>query len=78
MADPALKSLLTSTEVQTARDRLQTYDSAEAVANMNPDGVQELAALRDALVEMPRAVRMLIEVIDRAAETAGEPQYDHR
>ena len=53
-------------------------DSAEAAANRNPDGAQELAVLRDALVEMPPAVRMLIEAIDRAAEAAGEPQYDYR
>jgi hypothetical protein len=59
MADPALEELLTSTEVQTARIRLQDYDEAEAAANRNPDGVQELAALRDALVEMPNAVRTL-------------------
>jgi len=78
MADPVLEELLTSAEVQTARDRLQTYDSAEAAANRNPDGAQELAVLRDALVEMPPAVRMLIEAIDRAAEAAGEPQYDYR
>jgi hypothetical protein len=77
MADPALEELLTSTEVQTARDRLQDYEGAEAAANQNPDGAQELAALRDALVEMPNAVRMLMAVIDRAGETAGEPQYDY-
>jgi hypothetical protein len=77
MADPALEELLTSTEVQTARIRLQDYDEAEAAANRNPDGVQELAALRDALVEMPNAVRTLMAAIDRAGQTAGEPQYDY-
>jgi hypothetical protein len=78
MADPALEELLTSAEVLTARGRLDSYDTAEAAANRNPDGAQELAALRDALVEMPGAVRMLISAIDRAGETAGEPQYDYR
>jgi hypothetical protein len=78
MADPALEELLASTEVQVARDRLHDYDVAEAAANRNPDGAQELAVLRDALVEMPGAVRMLMAAIDRAAETAGEPQYDYR
>jgi hypothetical protein len=75
MADRALEELLTSAEVQTARDRLQDYDGAEAAANRNPQGEPELAALRDALVEMPGAVRMLIAAIDQAGETAGEPQY---
>jgi hypothetical protein len=78
MAEPALEELLTSAEVQTARDRLQTYEGAEAAANRNPDGSEELGALRDALVEMPGAVRMLIAAIDRAGETAGQPQYDYR
>jgi hypothetical protein len=77
MADAVLEELLTSSEVQTARERLETYDSAESGANVNPDGSEELARLRDALVEMPAAVRMLIEAIDRAGESIGEPQYDH-
>lgn len=77
MADPVLEELLTSSEVQTARDRLEAYESAESRANLNPGGEGELAGLRDALVDMPGAVRMLIEAIDRAGETIGEPQYDH-
>jgi len=77
MADPVLEELLVSTEVQTARDRLEDYDGAEAAANNNPQGAQELASLRDALVEMPGAVRMLLAAIDRAGQDSGEPQYDH-
>ena len=76
MADTVLEELLVSTEVQTARDRLEDYDSAEQAANQNPSGEQELASLRDALVEMPGAVRMLLAVIDRAGEDSGEPQHD--
>lgn len=76
MADTVLEELLVSTEVQTARDRLEDYDSAEQEANQNPSGEQELASLRDALVEMPGAVRMLLLAIDRAGEDSGEPQHD--
>ena len=76
MADKVLEELLVSSEVQTARDRMEDYDAAEAAANANPHGEQELGDLRQALVEMPGAVRMLIEAIDRAAVDAGEPQYD--
>jgi len=76
MADTVLEELLVSTEVQTARDRLEDYDSAEQAANHNPSGEQELASLRDALVEMPGAVRMLLLAIDRAGEDSGEPQHD--
>jgi hypothetical protein len=77
MADSVLEELLVSSEVQTARDRLEDYESAEAAANANPDGGQELGDLRDALVEMPGAVKMLLTAIDRAGASAGEPQYDH-
>jgi hypothetical protein len=76
MADSVLEELLVSTEVQTARDRLEDYDSAETAANGNPQGEQELADLREALIEMPGAVRMLLVAIDRAGESSGEPQYD--
>ncbi len=76
MADKALEELLVSSEVQTARDRLEDYDAAETAAQASPHGDQELEDLREALVEMPGAVRMLIEAIDRAGVTAGEPQYD--
>lgn len=76
MADSVLEELLVSSEVQTARDRLETYESAEAAANRNPEGEQELADLRDALVDMPGAVKMLLEAIDRAGSESGEPQYD--
>lgn len=76
MADTVLEELLVSTEVQTARDRLEDYDDAEQAANHNPSGEQELASLRDALVEMPGAVRMLLAAIDRAGEDSGEPQHD--
>jgi hypothetical protein len=75
MASPALEELLVSSEVQTARDRLDDFDNAEARADQN-QGEEELAELRDALVEMPGAVRMLLQAIDRAGESAGEPQYD--
>jgi hypothetical protein len=77
MADAVIEELLTSSEVQTARDRLEAYDSAESRVNLNPSGDGELTDLRDALVDMPGAVRMLIAAIDRAGETIGEPQYDH-
>jgi hypothetical protein len=76
MADTVLEELLVSTEVQTARDRLEDYDSAETAANSNPQGEQELADLREALIEMPGAVRMLLVAIDEAGRSAGQPQYD--
>jgi hypothetical protein len=76
MADTVLEELLVSTEVQTARDRLEDYDSAETAANSNPQGEQELADLREALIEMPGAVRMLLVAIDVAGRSAGQPQYD--
>jgi hypothetical protein len=76
MTDTVLEELLVSSEVQTARDRLEDYEAAEAAASNNPEGEQELADLRDALVDMPGAVRMLLVAIDRAGEGAGEPQYD--
>jgi hypothetical protein len=76
MAEKALEELLVSSEVQTARDRLDDYDAAETAAQASPRGDQELDKLREALVEMPGAVRMLIEAIDRAGADAGEPQHD--
>jgi hypothetical protein len=76
MAVNALEELLVSSEVQTARDRMEDYQAAEAAADANPHGDQELADLRKALIEMPGAVRMLLEAIDRAGEETGEPQYD--
>jgi hypothetical protein len=76
MANSVLEELLVSSEVQTARDRLETYESAESAANHNPQGEEELANLRDALVDMPGAVKMLLEAIDRAGADSGEPQYD--
>lgn len=76
MADNVLEELLVSTEVQTARDRLEDYDAAETAANGNPEGEQELADLREALIEMPNAVRMILIAIDRAGQSSGEPQYD--
>jgi hypothetical protein len=76
MADNVLEELLVSSEVQTARDRLEDYDAAETAANGNPQGEQELTDLREALIEMPGAVRMLLVAIDRAGQSAGEPQYD--
>jgi len=76
MADNALEELLVSSEVQTARDRMEDFDTAEVAAEANPNGEQELVDLRQALIEMPGAVRMLLEAIDRAGATAGEPQYD--
>lgn len=71
-----LEKLLVSSEVQTARDRLEDYEAAEVAAESNPDGEQELADLRAAMVDMPGAVRMLLVAIDRAGESVGEPQYD--
>jgi hypothetical protein len=76
MAGNALEELLVSSEVQTARDRLEDYDTAETTAEANPRGQQELENLRQALVDMPGAVRMLLEAIDRAGADAGLPQYD--
>jgi hypothetical protein len=76
MAHNVLEELLVSSEVQTARDRLEDYEAAEAAADSNPHGDEELADLRQALVDMPGAVQMLLEAIDRAAAEAGEPQYD--
>lgn len=76
MPGKELEELLVSSEVQTARDRLEDYDTAETAADANPRGEQELEDLRQALVDMPGAVRMLLEAIDRAAADAGEPQYD--
>jgi hypothetical protein len=71
-----LEELLVSSEVQTARDRMEDYQAAETAAEANPRGEQELEELREALIEMPGAVRMLLEAIDRAGIGAGEPQYD--
>jgi hypothetical protein len=76
MADSVLEELLVSSEVQTARERLEDYEAAETAANGNPDGEQELTDLREALIEMPGAVRMLLVAIDRAGQSSGEPQYD--
>jgi hypothetical protein len=76
MPDKMLEELLVSSEVQTARDRLEDYESADAAVSRDPAGEQELADLRDALMEMPGAVKMLLEAIDRAGASAGEPQYD--
>jgi hypothetical protein len=76
MAGDPLEELLVSSEVQTARDRLEDYDAAETAAEANPHGEQELDDLRQALTDMPGAVRMLLEAIDRAGASAGEPQYD--
>ena len=76
MAGNALEELLVSSEVQTARDRMEDFDAADVAAEANPNGEQELVDLRQALIEMPGAVRMLLEAIDRAGASAGEPQYD--
>jgi hypothetical protein len=76
MADSVLEELLVSSEVQTARERLEDYEAAETAANGNPEGEQELTDLREALIEMPGAVRMLLVAIDRAGQSSGEPQYD--
>lgn len=78
MADKALEELLVSSEVQTARDRLEDYEAANAAAERYPEGEQELADLRAAMVNMPDAVRMLLVAMDRAGESVGEPQYDDR
>ena len=75
MADNVLEELLVSSEVQTARDRLEVYEAADAAAE-NYEGEQELADLRAAMVDMPDAVRMLLIAIDRAGQSIGEPQYD--
>jgi hypothetical protein len=76
MTSKVLEELLVSSEVQTARDRMEDYQAAEAAAEANPHGDQELEDLRQALVEMPGAVQMLLEAIDRAGIGADEPQYD--
>jgi hypothetical protein len=76
MAAKALEELLVSSEVQTARDRLENYEAAESAAESNPEGEQELSDLRAAMVDMPSAVRMLLVAIDRAGASVGEPQYD--
>lgn len=76
MTHNVLEELLVSSEVQTARDRMEDYLAAESAAQVNPHGEQELEDLRQALVEMPGAVRMLLEAIDRAGISAGEPQHD--
>jgi len=76
MAHNVLEELLISSEVQTARDRLEDYEAAEAAVANNPEGEEELSVLRDAMVDMPGAVRMLLAAIDRAGESTGEPQYD--
>jgi hypothetical protein len=76
MPHNVLEELLVSSEVQTARDRLEDYEAAEVAAEANPRGEQELDDLRQALIDMPGAVRMLLEAIDRAGAGAGEPQYD--
>jgi hypothetical protein len=76
MPDNVLEELLVSSEVQTARDRMEDYDAAEVAAEANPQGEQELDDLRQALTDMPGAVRMLLAAIDRAGASAGEPQYD--
>jgi hypothetical protein len=76
MADKVLEELLVSSEVQTARERMEDFDAAEIAAEASPHGDQQLEDLRQALIEMPGAVRMLIEAIDRAGVSAGEPQYD--
>lgn len=76
MPDHVLEELLVSSEVQTARDRLEDYQAAEAAAEQNPHGEEELAMLRAAMLDMPGAVAMLLEAIDRAGAQAGEPQLD--
>ena len=76
MADRVLEELLVSSEVQTARDRLEVFEAADAAAENYPEGEQELADLRAAMVDMPDAVRMLLIAIDRAGQSIGEPQYD--
>ena len=76
MTHNVLEELLVSSEVQTARDRMEDFEAAESAADANPQGEQELDDLRHALIEMPGAVRMLLQAIDRAGASAGEPQYD--
>jgi hypothetical protein len=76
MARNVLEELLVSAEVQTARDRMEDYRDAELAADANPQGNQELADLRAALIELPNTLRMLLKAIDRAGDQAGEPQYD--
>jgi hypothetical protein len=76
MAGDVLEELLVSSEVQTARVRYEDYAAAEAAAEANPHGEQELEDLRQALADLPGAVQMLLEAIDRAGASAGEPQYD--
>jgi hypothetical protein len=76
MADLVIEELVVSAEVLTARERLVDYEAAEAAADRNPQGQQELADLRDALVEMPAAVRMLLTAIDRACDQADASQLD--
>ena len=41
MADKVLEELLVSSEVQTARDRLDDYEAADAAAERYPEGEQE-------------------------------------
>lgn len=72
MADIQIRELLVSSEVQTARERLETYEAAEDAVSQYPDGETELSELREAMTEMPGAVRMLLEAIDRAGTEAGE------
>jgi hypothetical protein len=74
MTGTVLEELVVSSEVLTARERLVDYEAAEAAADRNPQGQQELADLRDALVEMPAAVRMLLIAIDRACDRADASQ----
>jgi hypothetical protein len=76
MTHNVLEELLVSSEVQTARDRMEDYQAADSAVQANPHGEQELEDLREALVEMPGAVRMLLEAIDRAGISTGEPQHD--
>jgi hypothetical protein len=70
--DKSLRELLVSSEVQTARQRLEDYDVAEAAVFEKPEGQAELSQLREALGEMPGGVRMLLDAIERAAVKAGE------
>jgi hypothetical protein len=41
MPDNVLEELLVSSEVQTARDRLEDYQTAETAVQTNPHGEQE-------------------------------------
>jgi hypothetical protein len=72
MANKEIRELLVSAEVQTARERLADCAAAETAVAQHPDGETELSQLRQALAEMPGAVRMLLEAIDRAGKQAGE------